>query len=369
MIMKHAMNKSFWAGANALFMGLVPGLCRLFFVWICLFTLMVSPLNALAQKPESADLEDGLYADINTSRGQIVLELFYQKVPMTVANFAGLAQGRMMTKVKKGEKFYDGLKFHRVIPDFMIQGGDPLGNGTGGPGYQFADEFHPELKHDGPGILSMANSGPGTNGSQFFITHKATPWLDFKHSVFGRVVKGMDVVNAIRQGDVINSVKIIAKGDDAGAFQADQAGFDAIVKTLENKKNAGLKADMVQFEKEMLKKNPDALKTDSGLMYVLVKPGTGPVVNRGAIVQVHYTGVISKGKKFDSSRDRGRPIEFVLGKGEVIPFWDLGIAGMKKGEMRRLLVPYHLAYGQKGYPGVIPPKATLIFDVELVDFN
>jgi peptidyl-prolyl cis-trans isomerase B (cyclophilin B) len=137
-------------------------------------------------------------ATIETNKGAIVIRLFADKTPKTVANFEKLA--------KKG--FYDGLKFHRVIPDFMIQGGDPEGNGTGGPGYTFGDEFHPELKHSGPGVLSMANSGPNTNGSQFFITHKATPWLDGKHTVFGQVVKGMEVVNKVEKGDVMKSVTV-----------------------------------------------------------------------------------------------------------------------------------------------------------------
>jgi peptidyl-prolyl cis-trans isomerase B (cyclophilin B) len=137
-------------------------------------------------------------ATIKTNRGTIRCQLFDDKVPNTVANFEKLA----------GQKFYDGLKFHRVIADFMVQTGCPKGTGTGGPGYQFEDEFHPELKHDGPGVLSMANSGPNTNGSQFFITHVETPWLDGKHSVFGRVLEGQDIVDAIRQGDTMQEVVI-----------------------------------------------------------------------------------------------------------------------------------------------------------------
>ncbi|WP_035238068.1 peptidylprolyl isomerase [Desulfobacter vibrioformis] len=330
---------------------------RFVLVWGILFSLTMIPPGAMAQG--EADLADGLYAKMNTDKGTILLRLYYKQAPLTVTNFAGLALGKMDTDVKKGEKFYNGLTFHRVIPDFMIQGGDPEGTGRGGPGYQFQDEFSPELKHDSPGILSMANAGPGTNGSQFFITHKATPWLDGKHTVFGKVVRGMAVVNAIQKGDKIKTVEILAIGDEAKAFRTDQAGFDAMITNRHAK-------DMEAFKEQMHEKYPDAVETESGLMYVTVKEGTGPAVTSGATVQVHYTGRFTNGKKFDSSRDRGKPIEFVLGKGQVIKGWDIGIEGMKKGEARQLLIPYSLAYGEKGYPGVIPPKSTLIFDVELV---
>jgi len=179
----------------------------------------------------SRNLADGLYAQINTNRGEILLSLEYEKTPLTVISFTGLAEGKINTSVKKGP-FYDGLRFHRVIKNFMIQGGDPLGNGTGGPGYKFPDEFDDSLVFDGPGVLAMANAGPGTNGSQFFITHVETPWLQGKHTVFGHVVDGQDVVNKIRQNDTIKSVKIIRVGSAAEAFQNDQAAFDAALDRL-----------------------------------------------------------------------------------------------------------------------------------------
>ena len=166
-------------------------------------------------------LNDGLYAKIKTNKGAIMVNLTYDKTPLTVANFVGLAEGKIENNVKPiGQPYYDGISFHRVIADFMIQGGDPTGSGSGGPGYQFKDEFHPDLKHNRAGTLSMANAGPGTNGSQFFITHKATSWLNGKHSVFGYVVEGQDIVNAIQQGDQINTIEVIRKGKGAETFDA-----------------------------------------------------------------------------------------------------------------------------------------------------
>lgn len=330
--------------------------------------IMSSTLNAMAQT------QDGLYAKITTNRGPILIQLFYSQTPMTVCNFVGLAEGKINNAAKpEGTKFYDGLLFHRVIStangdnqDFMIQGGDPNGNGTGGPGYKFEDEFVATLKHDGPGVLSMANSGPNTNGSQFFITHVATPWLDNKHTVFGKVVEGMEIVNNTRQNDTIKSVEIIRVGDAAKKFKADQQAFDGYRTANSEKKANAEKAEKEAFENWVQTTYPKAVKTPSGLYYVAQQKGNGMQAEKGKTVKVNYAGRLQDGTEFDNSYKRGEPIAFQLGAGRVIKGWDEGIALMKVGDKFTLIIPYFLAYGENGYPGVIPPKATLIFDTELM---
>ena len=307
--------------------------------------------------------KEGMYAKIKTNKGDIMLELEYEKTPLTVANFVGLAEGKIKNNKKEvGEPYYDGLKFHRVIADFMIQGGCPDGNGMGGPGYQFPDEIHPDLKHSGPGILSMANAGPGTNGSQFFITHKETPWLDGKHTVFGKVTEGQDVVDAIAQDDKIIEIEIIRKGEKAKKFDS-KAIFDKELEKLE--KQAAEKAKKAKEAIDALKKG--AKVTASGLAYKIIKKGTGAKAETGKTVSVHYTGKLSNGTKFDSSYDRNQPIEFELGRGRVIKGWDEGISLLNVGSKATFIIPPDLGYGARGAGGVIPPNATLIFDVELVD--
>jgi len=341
-------------------------LCGLFGLILLILTL--SGEHGMAK----SKLKDGLYARFDTSKGEILCSLEFKKTPLTVASFVGLAEG---TKdlgggaKAKGDKFYDGLKFHRVIADFMIQGGCPLGTGTGGPGYSFPDEIDPELTHSRPGILSMANSGPGTNGSQFFITHVPTPHLDGKHTVFGHVVSGQDVVDKIKQNDLINSIEIIRVGSDAKNFETNQEAFDKLLSTFEErKKERGLEA-MEEAVRLIDEQWPDAVTTPSGLKYVVDKEGTGDETPQaGQVVTVHYTGKLIDGKKFDSSYDRGKPIEFPVGKGRVIKGWDEALLDMKKGEKRVLIIPSNLGYGPSGR-GPIPPNATMVFDVELVDFK
>ncbi len=340
---------------------------------ICTLIVLITACITLSGESgmAKAKLKDGLYAQFDTTKGEIICALEFVKTPLTVTNFAGLAEGvkELGGGAKmKGDKFYDGLKFHRVIPDFMIQGGCPLGSGTGGPGYTFPDEIDPSLTHSGPGILSMANAGPGTNGSQFFITHVATPWLDGKHTVFGHVVSGMEVVNKIVTGDVINSVQIIRVGAAAESFKNDQKAFDALLANFEKNQRAKETA-AVEAEQQLIKEQwPTAVTTPSGLKYVVVAEGAGETPKQGSLVTVHYTGKLLNGKKFDSSLDRNQPIDFPVGRGQVINGWDEALLAMKKGEKRVLIIPPQLGYGPSGR-GPIPPNATMIFDVELVNFQ
>ncbi|CAD0005733.1 MULTISPECIES: peptidylprolyl isomerase [Flavobacterium] len=308
-------------------------------------------------------MENGIYAKFNTGKGSILVKLAHELAPGTVGNFVALAEGNMENKVKpQGQKFYDGLTFHRVIPDFMIQGGCPKGTGTGDPGYKFDDEFHPSLKHDRPGVLAMANSGPASNGSQFYITHVPTSWLDNKHTVFGHVIEGQDVVDAVAQGDNLDAVEIIRVGEEAQKWNAIEAFIE--LKGARLKRDAALKAES-EAKMEQLAAGFD--KTESGLRYKMIQKGEGKKAEAGKTVSVHYEGSLENGKVFDSSYPRKKPIEFRLGQGQVIEGWDEGIALLQVGDKARFVIPSDLAYGPSGAGGVIPPHATLIFDVELMD--
>ena len=308
-------------------------------------------------------MNNGLYAKFNTSKGAIVVNLEFEKTPGTVGNFVALAEGNLENNAKpQGTPYYNGLKFHRVIADFMIQGGCPQGTGTGSPGYSFDDEFHPELKHDSPGILSMANSGPASNGSQFFITHVATPWLDNKHTVFGKVVEGQEIVDAVAQDDVLESLEIVRVGAEAEKFNAVEA-FRVFEGAREKRE-----AEAKQAQKEQMDKIAAGYdETPSGLRYKILQEGNGKQAVKGNMVSVHYKGQLLDGQVFDSSYQRKQPIDFTIGVGQVIPGWDEGIQLLKVGDKARLVIPSNLAYGSQGAGGVIPPDATLIFDVELMN--
>ncbi len=314
----------------------------------------------------SKNLSDGLYAIINTEKGDITLNLEFEKTPMTVMNFVGLAEG-VLNREDEGTPFYDGLNFHRVIDNFMIQGGCPLGTGTGGPGYKFPDEFDSSLRHSTPGVLSMANAGPETNGSQFFITHVETPWLDDKHTVFGKVVEGIDVVNSIAQGDKINKVTIERVGEAAEGFIVSREKFEDLIQNADKVRLEKIKKERAGVLKAIKKAYPTAEETESGLMYVVKRDGDKKESPKmGTTVTVHYEGKLLDGKVFDSSRARGVPAQFRIGT--VIEGWNEALQTMTKGEERTLIIPPELGYGAQGYPGVIPPNAYLIFNVELIEF-
>jgi len=307
-------------------------------------------------------MKEGLFAQIKTSRGVIEIQLEFEKTPGTVGNFVGLSIGKIKNSNKDlGKPYYDGLKFHRVISDFMIQGGCPIGTGTGDPGYKFDDEFNIDLKHDKPGILSMANSGPATNGSQFFITHIETPWLDNKHTVFGHVTDGLDVVNSIVQDDEIINIKINAVGEKAQSFDAVKA-FEDFNKLKDTRINEQKK----RTEKLLNDLSDGYSKADSGLMYKFLDNKNSNKPTKGEKVKVHYKGMLLDGTVFDSSFKRNQPIEFTLGVGQVIKGWDEGISLLGVGDKASFIIPSDLAYGESGAGGVIPANATLIFEVELI---
>jgi peptidylprolyl isomerase len=307
-------------------------------------------------------MENGIYAHFNTSKGKIIVQLTFEKTPGTVGNFIGLAEGKIKNTAKDlGAPYYNDLQFHRIIDNFMVQGGDPRGNGTGGPGYQFDDEIHPELKHDRAGVLSMANAGPGTNGSQFFITHGPTGWLDGKHTVFGYVLEGQDVVDSIEMKDALNSVEIERVGDEAKAFDA--------VKSFENfkdSKDVREAKQNVEHDEQLETISKGFQKTKSGLRYQIINEGSGPQPKKGQTISVHYKGSLLNGNVFDSSYKRKEPIEFPVGAGHVIEGWDEGLLLLKEGTKAQFVIPPNLAYGDQEVGGVIPANSILIFDLELM---
>jgi len=321
-------------------------------------------------------LKDGLYANIQTTKGNLIVKFEDKKSPVTVAYFVGLAEGKIDNKAKaKGVPFYDGTIFHRVIKDFMIQGGDPQGTGMGDPGYKFEDEKN-DLKHTGKGILSMANSGPNTNGSQFFITEVATPWLDGRHTIFGEVVKGTETIDAIAAVEkgaqdkpktdiVLEKVSIFSKGDEYKGYDAAKTFNEGKGKIAANNKAMAEKAE-AEAKKALEDLKAGMQVTESGLYYKITKKTEGKAAKAGDNVQVHYAGKLTNGTEFDSSFKRNEPLEFPVGTGRVIKGWDEGILLLKEGETATLLIPPAMGYGERGAGGVIPPNAWLIFDVELV---
>jgi len=312
---------------------------------------------------------DGIFADIRTNRGTITIKLEMEKTPLTVCNFVGLAEGKIANDKKdSGIRYYDGLRFHRVIDNFMIQGGDPLGTGAGGPGYEFDDEIDPTLTHYRAGTLSMANAGPGTNGSQFFITHNATTHLDGKHTVFGYVTEGQDVVDMINQNDIMISIMIRRVGADAEAFTADQAMFDSLLLNLKEEQQAQINSVNSEMIAKITELYPTAVQADAGYFYVTTEEGEGESPASGASVSIHYTGSFMGGDQFYSTVSRGYPFELTLGTSDVVPGLNHALSSMTASEKRTVILPPELGYGETGAGGMIPPNAWLVYDLELIEF-
>ena len=334
-----------------------------------------------------SQLDEGLYAQLDTNKGNIIIKLAEDKTPNTVANFISLAEGdnKFVSDNFKNKKFYNGIIFHRVIKDFMIQAGDPSASGSGGPGYKFDDEIS-DLKHDAPGILSMANAGKNTNGSQFFITHKETPWLDGKHTVFGKVVEGLNVVDSIQQNDTILDVEIIRIGSDAKNFNASEifsnyfADLEKKKVELEEKREIERLNNIERFDN--IKKN--VKKTLSGLSYIITKKGNGNKVSSTNKAKAHYAVYFENGNLLDTSILEVAEKSFLVNEqkkaagayspiicdispeAQMIPGFKEGLKFLKEGDEAFLFIPYQLAYGEKGVRG-IPPKSNLIFEIKIVE--
>ncbi len=363
--------------------------------------LIVGLVLTSCKSSQHADLGDGLFADINTTKGDIIVKLESEKTPVTVANFVSLAEGNnpFVTDSLKGKKYYDGLIFHRVMKDFMIQGGDPLGTGRGYPGYKFKDEFHDSLNLNRPGILAMANSGPKSNGSQFFITHKETPWLNGVHTVFGEVVDGMNVVDTIANVKVsadpmtknrpvvdvvMNTVKIIRNGTAAKKFDAVKIMTDYFAEEQANEaKMAQIQSDFVN---ELNNQKAKAQELPSGLRILKITEGTGEQPKLGQKVNVFYAGYLSNGTLFDSNYEEvaknfgkfdarrkemggyeATPMDYSPESSLVAGFRE-GLLTMKVGDKYRLFIPPHLGWGPQG-SGPIPPNSDTIFDVEITGIS
>lgn len=333
-------------------------------------------------KEEFNTLTDGLYAKMQTTKGDLTIQLYQEESPIAVASFVGLAEGDIENTAKPlGEPFYDGIVFHRIIKDFMIQGGDPDGSGMGGPGYSFQDEFFSELKHDKKGVLSMANSGPNTNGSQFFLTEVPTPWLDGKHTIFGQVINGLDVVDSLANAKTnaqdkpltelkIEKLDIIRKGEK----YKDYKGNEAFVKAKANHKarqeevRKKLQVQQEQAAQRIKELTAKAQTTESGLQYVLIEEGKGEKPVNGDKINVHYTLRLANGDKIDSSYDRNQPLPIEVGKTGLITGWLESLTMFNRGSKVFLIVPPQLGYGAAGAGGgLIPANATLYFDMEFLN--
>ena len=366
-----------------------------------LWALLLPLLLVACKSAKYPNLKDGLYADIQTNHGDMLAELYYKATPGTVANFVSLAEGTntYVADSLKGKRYYDGTKSHRVIKNFMLQAGDRTATGMGDPGYKFADEFVDTLTFTKKGQLAMANSGPATNGSQFFITEKATKWLNFRHAIFGQVIQGEDVISKITDEQtsekdsrpknpvIIKKVEIIRVGKDAQKWDAPKV-FDAFMKE-QNAKAQKLESQREKNLAVMAEQEAKAVAQPSGIKILKLKEGNGVKPQIGSDVLVNYAGFLrATGDLFDTNiaeiarendaYDAARAADPQYG---YIPYtWQYSpevglIAGfkeallsMKVGDRIRVFIPSALAYGKEGFDnGVIPPDADLMFEIEIVD--
>lgn len=330
-----------------------------------LFLILPLVFTACSRKEEK--LPDGLYARIKTARGEITVNLEYKKAPMTVTNFVGLAEGSL--EGTGGLPFYDGLIFHRVEEDFAIMGGDPAGNGTGDPGWLFPDEIVPEFSHDMMGVVGMSNYGRNTNGSQFYITLAPALYLDGSYTVFGNVIRGLDILKKIKAGDRITSIRIERVGEAAKAFKADQESWNTLYAEAAERaveENKQIRAATIRRIQSIW---PELEEKNNGFLVHIMQKGTGQKVRRFGLATVDYIGMLPDGTVFDQSRLHGGPIQIEVGTGYVIPGWDLILADMQVGERRLVAIPPEFGYGSSGYGGVIPGNSYLIFELEVTAYE
>lgn len=333
------------------------------------------------------NLPEGLYAELQTNKGSMTLALEFEKTPLTVANFVSLAEGNNKKAAKKFKRkpFYNGLKFHRVISDFMIQTGDPNGDGSGGPGYNFSDEINPELNHDKVGILSMANRGANTNGSQFFITHLPTPHLNGKHTVFGHLVNGQETLFKIQQGDEIQSVKILRVGKKANNFNASRYFYKTLKKQqkAQKKKEKTTKKEITKNLKKFKDFNNKAILTKKGVKIIYLQKGTLEKPIEDTEVLINYAGFLENGNLFDSNvetiaqtfnqfnikrkqHNGYQPISMIYGKNNNhIEGFVEALSQMNYGDKCLVFIPSALAYGSASI-GPIKENSNLIFEIELL---
>ena len=371
--------------------------------------LIATALITSCKSSKTADLGDGVFADIQTSKGDIIVKLEYDKTPIAVANFIALAEGNnpFVSDSLKGKKYYDGLTFHRVMKNFMIQGGDPLGTGTGGPGYRFANEIVDSLSHNKVGTLAMANTGqPKSNGSQFFITHVPRPDLDGGYTVFGETVLGVEVIDSIANVKTdprdkplepvfMNKIEIIRNGKAAKKFDAkavltkyfaDEEIKEKEAARIEAERQANMKSSMATFTSEIADQKSKAKTLASGLKIYTLKEGTGSVAKIGETANLYYAGYFEDGRLFDSNyeevaklfgqyswqrRDQMgyEPMPMLVSlDAQMIAGFKEAVMNLKEGEKARVFIPAHLGYGESGR-GPIGPNTDLIFDLELVSIS